>query len=79
MEREALLLSTRKLGNNLGTISAEYLPVFTSTDQREPRRISNIDNPGYLDTVEVSGSIPVAPIGSIRYCYLEMTIRFKGK
>ena len=27
--------------------------------------MNKIDNPGYLDTVEVIGSIPVAPIGSL--------------
>jgi hypothetical protein len=32
--------------------------------QGERRRINNIDNRTYLDTVEVIGSIPVAPIGS---------------
>jgi hypothetical protein len=60
MEMASLL--SKQFENKLGTISAEYRAVFTSTDQREPRRISKIDNPGYLDTVEVIGSIPVAPI-----------------
>jgi hypothetical protein len=30
--------------------------------QDELRRINTIDNPSYLDTVEVIGSIPVAPL-----------------
>jgi len=30
--------------------------------QGKQRRINKIDNPSYLDTVEVIGSIPVAPI-----------------
>jgi hypothetical protein len=50
-----------KTWNNLGTISDEYHLERTRIKQREPRRINKIDNPDYLDTVEVIGSIPVAP------------------
>jgi hypothetical protein len=52
----------QKLGNKLGTISAEHHQKPTRMVQDELRRINTIDNPRYLDTVEVIGSIPVAPI-----------------
>ena len=51
-----------KLRNKLGTISAEHHQKRTRIVQGERRRITNIDNRTYLDTVEVIGSIPVAPI-----------------
>jgi len=34
--------------------------------QDERRRINTIDNPTYLDTVEVIGSIPVAPTFKVK-------------
>src|SRR5438552_16486165 len=52
----------KKLGNKLATISAEHHRKPTRMVQDELRRINTTDNPTYLDTVEVIGSIPVAPI-----------------
>jgi hypothetical protein len=50
----------KKLGNKLGTISAEHHQKLTRMVQDELKRINTIDNPSYLDTLEVIGSIPVA-------------------
>jgi hypothetical protein len=51
-----------KFGNNLGTITAEYQLKPCTTVQEEQRRVNKIDNRREIDTVEVIGSIPVAPI-----------------
>jgi len=51
-----------QFGNNLETISAEHRQKRTRIVQGKQRRINKIDNPNYLDTLEVIGSIPVAPI-----------------
>jgi hypothetical protein len=59
----------------LKTISAEYRAVFTSTDKREPRRINKIDNPISIDTVEVIGSIPVAPTSLLLSIHLARKFR----
>jgi len=49
------------LGNNLGTLSAGYRAKRGTTVQEEQRRINKMANPRGIDTVEVIGSIPVAP------------------
>src|SRR5262249_23938125 len=54
----------KRLGNKLGTISAEHHQKPTRIVQDELRRINKMDNRTHLDTVEVIGSIPVAPIAS---------------
>jgi hypothetical protein len=59
----------QKLGNKLGTTSAEHHQKPTRIVQDELRRINTIDNPTYLDTVEVIGSIPVAHFVSVIYSH----------
>jgi hypothetical protein len=51
----------KKLGNNLGTISRENHAKAPNCVQVKRRRINKIHDLSYFDTVEVIGSIPVAP------------------
>jgi hypothetical protein len=51
----------QEVGNNLGTRMCEIHAEPRSFGQDKRRRINNIHNQSYFDTVEVIGSIPVAP------------------